>query len=452
MNYEGKRVILYARVSTEEQAKFGESIDDQIGALKCWAIANKVILVCDPLLDAGVSGHISYKKRPALMECLEYVKRKEVDVIVFTKFDRWSRSAKDYYRIQEILDANSCSWKTILEDYDTATSDGRFKVGIMLSVNQHEAERTSDRIKFTFAEKKKRGELVSGNLPKGYKIVDKKPVKDENTSAGVNAFWTAYLAGLGMNKSRQAAADHGLILAQSSATFMLRNALSYAGTIQGVSADPYISIEDAERVLATRKQKPRKTDHVYLFSGLAKCAQCGKRLGAHRAIHKPKSGTWIQVYYNCTYHYAGGSCTNTANIDERAIESQILDHLDEELDRVVVQAEESAKSGDDAFIKKRIEKLEEKKKRALEAYLDALITKEEFAETKDIIDADLSDLRKELAKRVTKKPEEIRAILPANWREVYDSLSLEFRRSFYVSIIKDISVEYNKAVSFRLNV
>ena len=163
------KTALYCRVSTEEQARTGESILDQRQALERWArdYGHEIIGVYE---DEGFSAHKSYKSRPGLSRLLDDVRASKVELIAFTKFDRWTRRAADYYELQEVLDRRHVPWTAILEDYETVTADGRFKVGIMLSVNQHEAERTSERIKFTFAEKRRRGEIISGNMPKGYKL------------------------------------------------------------------------------------------------------------------------------------------------------------------------------------------------------------------------------------------------------------------------------------------
>ena len=231
------KVALYCRVSTEEQARTGESILDQRQALERWARENghEIVGVFE---DDGFSAHKSYRSRPHLAQLLDAVRAGTVELIAFTKFDRWTRRAADYYELQEILDRHRVPWTAILEDYETVTADGRFKVGIMLSVNQHEAERTSERIRFTFAEKRRRGEIISGNMPKGYMLVDKKPVKDPAAAPGIDAFWRTYLSGAGMNPALMAAESHGVHLATSSGSFILRNAQAYTAQIQGVSCDP----------------------------------------------------------------------------------------------------------------------------------------------------------------------------------------------------------------------
>ena len=124
------RVACYERVSTEEQSKHGLSIDAQISALGRWVTDQHHILV-GHYTDAGVSGGKPIDKRPAMWRLLQDIQAGLVDLVIFTKLDRWFRSLKNYYKAQEILDGSHCAWQAIDEDYETLTASGRFKVNIM---------------------------------------------------------------------------------------------------------------------------------------------------------------------------------------------------------------------------------------------------------------------------------------------------------------------------------
>ena len=64
-----KRVFLYVRVSTEEQAIHGLSIEAQTAALEEWAKSNGHQVV-DIYTDAGISARKSAAKRPELQRLL----------------------------------------------------------------------------------------------------------------------------------------------------------------------------------------------------------------------------------------------------------------------------------------------------------------------------------------------------------------------------------------------
>lgn len=165
------RAACYERVSTEEQALHGYSIDAQIGSLDEFC-ARKGWKVVGHYTDEGISGAKPPLRRPALFQLLADVQAGNVDIVLFTKLDRWFRSVKEYFKVQDILDKCRVEWKAIHEDYDTTTANGRMAITIFLAIAQNERERTSERIKAVNASRRKNGEAcVSGRaVPMGYKI------------------------------------------------------------------------------------------------------------------------------------------------------------------------------------------------------------------------------------------------------------------------------------------
>lgn len=449
-------VALYCRVSTDEQKRTGESILDQRQALERWANENGHA-VAGVYADDGFSAHKSYNSRPELRRLLDDVQRGGVELIAFTKFDRWTRKAADYYELQEFLDRARVPWCAILEDYETVTADGRFKVGIMLSVNQHEAERTSERIKFTFQEKRRRGEIVSGKMPRGYILKDKKPVKDPETEAGMVAFWRTYLDGRGLNAAISAANASNLRLSVSGASFILSNANAYTGAIQGVLCDAYISEQEAEKVLASRKTRSAPSGHVYLFAGIIYCGECGGRFGGHRHFWKHKDGTHgVNIYYNCSRRYktVPHECQNSANIYESDIERALLygmpGAIEAEAARVETRnAQQRYKANESDGGEKLRAKLERKKRRAWAAYLDESIELDEYKRTAAEIDKQLAAIP---APEIIDEdaPRRIREALPPRWREIYADLDALHRREVWRQFIERIDIMANRAIRITL--
>ena len=101
--YAIKRVALYIRVSTEEQARHGLSLEEQRKSLEAYAAQHKFAIV-GVYEDAGISARKPYKKRPALLRLLDDCKAGKIDVILFIKLDRWFRNVGNYYAVQDILD------------------------------------------------------------------------------------------------------------------------------------------------------------------------------------------------------------------------------------------------------------------------------------------------------------------------------------------------------------
>ena len=97
------RVALYSRVSTTEQAEHGLSIDAQKSTLDEWAKANDQIVV-DHYTDLGVSARSPASKRPELQRMLRDCEVGKIDLICFTKLDRFFRNIKEYYKVEDILE------------------------------------------------------------------------------------------------------------------------------------------------------------------------------------------------------------------------------------------------------------------------------------------------------------------------------------------------------------
>ena len=152
------RAALYPRVSSEEQVLHGHSLQAQEDALIDYANAHNMKIV-GIYRDEGNSARKPALKRPVMLELLDDVKAGKIDRILFIKLDRWFRNVREYHKVQAILEEHNVTWQATQEDYSTATADGRFKVNIMLSVAENEADRTSERIRFVMASKLKRKEV-----------------------------------------------------------------------------------------------------------------------------------------------------------------------------------------------------------------------------------------------------------------------------------------------------
>ena len=139
-----KRVFLYVRVSTQEQARDGYSIDEQIERLKDYAKAMGWIVV-KIYTDGGYSG--SNIDRPALQSMIKDVLAGKGDSVVVYKLDRLSRSQKDTLElIEDYFLANKVDFVSMTENFDTATPFGRAIIGILSVFAQLEREQIKERM------------------------------------------------------------------------------------------------------------------------------------------------------------------------------------------------------------------------------------------------------------------------------------------------------------------
>ena len=218
-----KRAALYARVSTEEQAQHGVSLDAQKERLTQYAKENNLTIV-DYYVDEGISARKRYTRRPEFMRMIDDVKQKKIDVVLFVKLDRWFRNIADYYEVQAILDEYRVQWIATEEDYDTTTANGRLALNIKLAIAQDESDRTSERIKFVFSNMVKEGRVISGMTPLGYDIENKKPVINESEAELVRDMFNKYIDCRSMKAtSRYIFAKYGKSIDMKSMKHMLTN-------------------------------------------------------------------------------------------------------------------------------------------------------------------------------------------------------------------------------------
>ena len=187
-NQKQLRVASYLRVSTEEQKKHGDSIATQREHCNNYFKNNPEAINVGEYCDEGISAN-KLNKRIELQRLLKDIEENKIDLVIFTKLDRWFRSVAKYYKIQEILENNNVKWMTLLEDYETITASGVFKVNIMLSVAQQERDKCSERIKDVFEYKVMQGHAIVGTqclpFPFMVKEIDgiKRVVHNPNTEA-----------------------------------------------------------------------------------------------------------------------------------------------------------------------------------------------------------------------------------------------------------------------------
>lgn len=320
-----KRIFIYVRVSSEEQAIHGLSIEAQTAALTSWAKENNCTVV-DIYTDAGISARKPARNRPELQRLLRDVSAGKGELIVFTKLDRWFRNISEYYKVQEILEKNKVDWKTTQEDYDTTTASGRLKVNIMLSVAQDEADRTGERIKFVHQDKVLRGEVISGKVPFGYKIENKKMAIDPETAAIAQDIFKQYTIIRSIRALREYILEkYGKVYAHTSLKMLLTNE-RYIGHAHGQDdfcpalIDP-VQFKLCQDLVKERGQRNlTRTHRVYLFTGLVRCAECGNKLSAHVVHNK-------YIYYRCTRNEKLKLCSHKKRTNENNLEKWLLENL-----------------------------------------------------------------------------------------------------------------------------
>lgn len=418
-----KRVAIYARVSTEEQARFGYSLQAQLETLRNYCEKNHYLIIGE-YVDEGISARKSYKKRPALLRLLEEVKQDQIDLILFIKLDRWFRNVAAYYQVQPILEEHNVAWSAVLEDYETETASGRLKVNIMLSVAQDEADRTSERIRFVFEDKKRKGEYYQGSIPYGFKKVNKQLAIDEETAPIARAIFQKYIDTRSIYGITQWIDEqYGLQRSVAGIKAMLKNKL-YLGSDNHPAIIDHDTFAHVQELLMMRSSRNstlvRKT---YLFGGLVYCKDCGRKM----KMYKP--GNW--EYYTCYARQDGSKnrCCNSTFTRQDRLETYLLDNIKRELQGYNIKILEKQKPHKDK------EKIKRKMEKLKDLYLNDLISR-------DIYERDYRTLESDLNTSFY-APKTIDIDTVTDAINKYHSLSKESQNAFWSRILKRIEIDHD---------
>lgn len=444
-----KTVACYCRVSTEEQVKYGFSIQAQKDALTKYCKENDYKY--DVYIDEGISAS-SMKKRKALQEMLE--KSVAYDMILFTKLDRLSRNVLDANNINKILQDNNCTMKAIDEDdVDTSTADGMFMFNLKVSLAQREIGKTSERIKFVFKNKREKGEVTSGTTKYGYKIKDKKFVVDPEEAANIRNLYKYFISVNGDAKLVYSYFIKHFPNKGKDALYNYLRETSYIGRYKLYRKNAYIddyipAIMDNElfnQVQNLLKKREKKISHSYypsIFSGLIYCNICNGRM-SKKVDYRTKNK---MIRYVCDrasrfkINSLEHKCNNSTMIREAEIEKYLLNNFKTlAIDFV----------GKNKVIKKQKSNVDEKKRkiklkiqRLKDLYLDDLISKEDYKKDYIKYNKELEDLKQ--PEIIQKDYSYLENLLNQNIFEIYSTFNIEEKRKIWLKIIDKIYVKDGK--------
>ncbi len=154
----------YCRVSTQEQAEQGVSLDAQRSRLQAVAQSHDLQLA-ETFSDDGFSG--ATLDRPAMKRLLALIERREVASVFVVKLDRLTRSLKDMLELVALCDRTGTRLVSASESLDTGSAIGRMVLQVVSAFAEFErgmvSERTSAALDY-----KRRQRQVYGAVPFGY--------------------------------------------------------------------------------------------------------------------------------------------------------------------------------------------------------------------------------------------------------------------------------------------
>jgi site-specific DNA recombinase len=189
------RCAIYTRKSTDEGLeRTFNSLDAQRDACEAYIKSQQHEgwqAIASHYDDGNYSG--GNLERPALKQIMADIEAGKVGVVVVYKVDRLTRSLADFAKIIEHFDKYKVSFVSVTQHFNTTTSMGRLTLNVLLSFAQFEREVTGERIRDKIAASKKKGMWMGGNVPLGYKVVDRKLLIQESEAVTVRRVFREFL-------------------------------------------------------------------------------------------------------------------------------------------------------------------------------------------------------------------------------------------------------------------
>lgn len=142
------RVGLYARVSTHDQ----QTLPLQIRAMREYA-AKRGWTIAVQIKEVG-SGAVKRELRERLLAA---ARRREIDVVLVWRLDRWGRSLVDLVTTLKELSALGVAFASLTEALDLTTPTGRAMAGLLSVFAEFEHEVLRERISAGIAEARLQG-------------------------------------------------------------------------------------------------------------------------------------------------------------------------------------------------------------------------------------------------------------------------------------------------------
>jgi len=481
-----KKAVIYCRVSTEEQANQGISLDAQENTCrkKAKEMGFKSIKI---IKDEGKSA--GTLNRPGIQQIMEMSENKEIDTLLTIHSDRIARNTEDHLRLRRLFNENGVKLLYIFQpDLSDNTAVGKTMDTVMAAFNEMQRNIIREKTTNALLQKVEEG-WFPGSAPLGYKNIDNPKyrkgevsrriiVPNSKTASLITKLFKLYATGeynvynlVDILYKQGLRSKNGGKPAYSRIYEALKNPI-YIGElhwkdirIRKAKHKPLIDkwtfkqvqlIMDGHNHHACRKRK-----HSFLLRGFVYCAKCGQRLTAE--WHTKKSGLKFS-YYHCPQR---GSCKRIDYIKTKDLEKQV----EEKFKNIQLSSDRIAKvvkKSETILKQRRIETTKQKRalynqKKAIEAkrdvlenkLLDETIKDEAFARMQTKINEDLDIIQDQLEAMERKrelKIDELQEILrfSRNIYKAYKNAPYIAKRHFLAFFFNKFEVKNKKIVNTRM--
>ena len=348
---ENRKVVIYARVSTEHE--------EQLSALENQKDWYKPILTQHPewevvkmYVDEGITG-TSAKKRKQFMKMISDAEKGKFDLILTREVSRFARNTVDTLQYTRSLKAKGVEVYFINDNIRTFDGDGELRLTIMATLAQDESRKTSIRVKAGQQTSMENGVIYGNGNILGYDKVGKEMIINPEQAKTVRMIFDWYLEGDGVRTIHSKLEQAGRLTATGKTewkthsisavlknTFycgiityhkqwtpdyleqkMIRNHGEIEYTVVQGTHEPIVSVEEFEAVQRIMRSKrtvitdPKtRTEFVVgkpkptsVWSELMKC-ECGHN------IHKKK---WLKYKGKTSYAFQCAATIKTGTFSAR---------------------------------------------------------------------------------------------------------------------------------------
>jgi site-specific DNA recombinase len=156
-----RRAVLYARVSTEEQARSGYSLAQQLEALREHAVREGYEII-EEVEDPGYSG--ASLERPGLDRVRDLVAAGGAALVLAQDRDRFAREPAHHYLLKREFEERGCKLKA-LNDKGDDTPEGELTDGILDQLAKFERAKTAERTRRGKLRRAREGKVIAGHTP-----------------------------------------------------------------------------------------------------------------------------------------------------------------------------------------------------------------------------------------------------------------------------------------------
>ena len=415
MTSKPQEVVLYARVSTEEQASDDHySIEAQLNEMKDYAGA-RGWLVKNEFVDGGVTG--TQLDRPQLDAALAAVEAKECDVLLVHELSRLSRaSIYETFEILEMLGENGAGFASVKEpDFDFADPSSRLFLTILAAMNHYYIDLLRMHTAKAKRERARQGLYNASIAPFGYLHIggpkDSPTIDQENSKAVSLAFETYAIGRYTYQEIAETLNNEGYRtskgrrFSKDAIAQMLRNPFymgkvvyrshptSETETFDGqheaiVSEELWMRCKMVRDSHGSSSRAVQKPFRVYLLSQLARCDVCQRSLRSQGA----DAGTYYREmsyqrgYLDCPHQRLG---TRTELVD--AYMDAIIEGIKLPEDWLQEIRDQMGEDDELSHIRRKRERLEAERKRLKQLYIGG-----DFEDDIDLYKREAERIRREL--------------------------------------------------------